>query len=202
MNRRSGFTLLELLIASAIMIIILTALGALFVSSSQAYRSNARVTERQQEAEAAVQLLVHEIGLAGYRGVGQHDVNRVFGGDGRTLVITHGAGGAPDTVQIRYFEDRFLPGERLVTFGINTERRTIFRREGAGEPQDIVSSVVDLQVIQYIRRDGIRVEVPLVGPIPQIPGNLAAINLEIIFADNSVWRFPIGLSNSQTTGGG
>lgn len=199
MNRRSGFTLLELLIASAIMIAILSALGALFVSSSQAYRSNVRVTERQQEAEAAIQLLVHEIGLAGYRGVGQHDANRAFGGDGRTLIITHGAGMAPDTVQIRYFEDRFLPGERLVKFGVNAERRTIFRREGAGEPQDIVSNVIDLQVAHYIRRDGIRVEA--VAGV-SIPGNLAAINLEITFADNSVWRFPIGLNNPQITGGG
>jgi prepilin-type N-terminal cleavage/methylation domain-containing protein len=202
MNRRSGFTLLELLIAAAIMAIILAALGALFVSSSQAYRTTVRVTERQQEAEAAIQLLVHEIGLAGYRGVGEHDANRTFSGDGRTLVITHGVGTAPDTVQVRYFEDRFLPGERLVTFGVNAERRTIFRQEGAGEAQDIVSNVTNLQVIQYIRRDGIRVEVPPEEPRPPIPENLAAINLEITFADNSVWRFPVGLSNPQTTGGG
>ncbi|MBS3966570.1 MAG: prepilin-type N-terminal cleavage/methylation domain-containing protein [Truepera sp.] len=202
MNRRSGFTLLELLIASAILIIILAALGALFASSSQAYRSNVRVTERQQEAETAIQLLIHEIGLAGYRGVGQHDADRAFSGDGRTLVITHGVSGAPDTVQVRYFEDRFLPGERLVTFGINAESRTIFRREGTGEPQDIAANVVDLQVIQYIRRDGIRVEVPREGPIPPVPGNLAALNLEITFVDGSLWRFPIGLNNPQTTGGG
>jgi prepilin-type N-terminal cleavage/methylation domain-containing protein len=202
MHRRSGFTLLELLIAAAIMTIILAALGALFASSSQAHRTTVRVTERQQEAEAAIQLLVHEIGLAGYRGVGQHDPNRTFGGDGRTLVITHGSGTAPDTVQIRYFEDRFSPGERLVVFGVNTARRTIFRQEGTGEAHDIVSNVTNLQVIQYIRRDGIRVDVPPAEPRPPIPDNLAAINLEITFANNTVWRFPVGLSNPQTTGGG
>lgn len=47
MNRRSqqyGFTLVELLVAGTIMVLLLSALGGLFASTTKAYRANDKVS--------------------------------------------------------------------------------------------------------------------------------------------------------------
>lgn len=206
-NSRGGFTIVELLIAAAIFTLVLGALTSLFVNTNRAYQVNERVTERQQDAEAAFQLLTYEISLAGYRGSCRDDYeNNAFSGDGRTLIVNKGTS---DMITVRYFEDRSFAGsddcddplrvveEQHVTFGVNTADNTLYRQVGTGDELALVSNIVRLEVVHYIRRSGERVAAE---PGVAIPEDIGALNIQITFADESVWRFPIGLNNPQYLG--
>ena len=189
MNSQRGFTIVELLVAAAIFLVVLTSLGALFVSSSNAYRANERVSERQQEAEAAFQLLSYELGLAGYQGtLASQPLS------GIPLVITKAASSSSsDSVEVRYYEDRFVTGERRVRFGVDQANDVLYRKEDTGDEQVIVSNIANLKVVQYIRRNGLKLDAT---PGTAVPEDLAGLNMEVTFTDGSLWRFPVGLSNA------
>lgn len=105
MRQPKGFYLLELLVAAAIMIIILAALGGLFAATVRANRSNTAASEGQQNAEAAIQLLKGEVGLAGYRGTDSAANSRTFSSS--TLVVTPETS-TRDRVTVQFFEDRYI----------------------------------------------------------------------------------------------
>lgn len=170
-----GFTLIELMIASVIMVTILGALGSLFVSTSRAYRVNDEASTLQQSADAAGELLSYEIGLAGYKGStdAASSTSREFKTLGlvptSTLTIIKGASAtASDIIIVRYFEDRFAdPVEQLVirldaivTGGKHNLYRKQEKQNSIGTPgyaPDRLSTVEDvhnLKVLKYIKKDG------------------------------------------------
>src|SRR6056297_3348734 len=75
-----GFTLIELLLASAILVLIVGALSAYLVTSARAYETTEDLSDRQQEIEAAVNVLSYDLALAGYRGTTPSQQSRTFSG--------------------------------------------------------------------------------------------------------------------------
>jgi type IV pilus assembly protein PilW len=61
-----GFTLMELLIATAISMVILGAIAGTFMTQTKFYNAQEQVNEMQQNARAAMDLLNRDIKLAGY----------------------------------------------------------------------------------------------------------------------------------------
>jgi prepilin-type N-terminal cleavage/methylation domain-containing protein len=61
-----GFTLVELLIAMALSLVVLGAAFSAFTYQDKAYRTQAQVTEMQQELRAAADLIVQDVRMAGY----------------------------------------------------------------------------------------------------------------------------------------
>lgn len=202
-HSQSGFTLLELLIASAVFAVIIGALTAYFSTSTRGMAAMEASSNRQQELEAAVNVMTYDVALAGYKGTTPDDVARSFGAS--SLRVTKGAGPAgSDRLEISYFED----GERLfggddtcgspctVTYEVDEEdgKYNLYRQEGASPERGIVQEVEHFKVIQFILRDGTQVDV--VGTA-DAPDQLAALNIEIAFSTGGLWRFPVGVSNKQ-----
>lgn len=213
----SGFTIVELLVASVIMVIILGALGSLFLSTSKAYRVNDKVSALQQNADAAGQLLSYEVELAGYRG----SDNSTNGFDGRkfltaipfgtelipatTLKITAIAFSAtPDKIAVSYYEDRFTstsadPTKTSVQFSVDTGNNNLDRHaSGETYAQPAIEDVKNLKVLRYIRKDG--KECNTVTPAtPTTPSDLAGLRLELTFTDDLKKQVVIPLPNPQTS---
>lgn len=175
-QRTSGFTLVELLVASVIMVTILGALGSLFLSTSKAYRVNDKVSTLQQSADAAGQLLSYEIGLAGYKGStdAASSNSRKFVTltlvPTSTLTIIKGASATEsDTITVRYFEDRFTDTVEQLVITLDAvpsgTNRNLYRRYEKQKDIDLpdytqpnrqpaVENIYNLKVLKYIKNDG------------------------------------------------
>jgi len=65
-KRECGFTLVELLIAMALGLIVLTSLASAFVSQRKTYDAQEQVAEMVQGARAAMEMINSELKMAGY----------------------------------------------------------------------------------------------------------------------------------------
>jgi prepilin-type N-terminal cleavage/methylation domain-containing protein len=201
-HSNKGITLVEMLIASAILGVILAALTGLFSSSSNAMQSNKTLSDQQQNAAVSEQVLKYELGLAGYRGVSQDDLdNNTFSGTGQTLLVTKGIGTASDSIRVRYFEDR-LYGEgsedvlRDVTFAIGPSngKSYLTRQEGSGTASPLVEGVTKLKITNYVKRNG---EVIPAGNT--IPNTLVGLRLTLGFSDAPDKTIFVSFQNPQLT---
>src|SRR5690606_32894270 len=201
LSRDAGFTLIEMLIAGFVFALIMGALTAYFVNSTRGNRAMETVSNRQQELEAAVNVMTYDVALAGYKGTTPDEVAREFANP--SLVVTKASGpNNSDRLQIRYFEDshRLFGADEtcgspcLVTYEVAEDAGTVnlYRQEGSDPEKGIVQEVEHFKVIQYILRDGSQLDVTSATPVPS---NLAALNIEIAFATGGLWRFPVGLNN-------
>ena len=204
MRGREGLTLIELLIAAAIFVILLTGLAGLLASSLRAYRVNEQVSERVQDVEAAVRVLRADVELAGYRGVDENlidDDTRSFGGQS-TIVITTST--TADTLEVRYFEDRLFGasdrcgGVCRVRYEIREQGGTsvLFRIEGDGlaaDQEGILRDMDSLKVLGFLNRSG--ASIPMASGA--YSGTLSAINIALTLSDESEWVFPIAVPNVQ-----
>lgn len=187
--RQGGFTLVELLVAGTLMVIILSALGNLFVSTNSAYRTNDRVSERQQSADAAAQLLSYEIALAGYRGSVNSTTPPSFSGS--TLTITKGATAeTSDKITVQYYEDRFTTGAVSVTFEADLVSGVYNLYRTTGTKQPVFENIKNLKVFRYVKKDGNE-------STSVTAAELAALKLELTFTDNSKKQVIVGINNTQ-----
>jgi type IV pilus assembly protein PilW len=69
-NSERGFTLVELLIAMAISLVVLTSLSSAFISQRKIYDAQEQVTEMIQGARGAMDIISREIRMAGYAPTG------------------------------------------------------------------------------------------------------------------------------------
>jgi len=205
-KRTAGFTVIELLIASVILVIVLGALTSYMVSSRQAMGVTEQLSDRQQEVEAAVNVMSYDLALAGYRGTTPDDFARTFG-NSTLLVEKEVDGGESDRLTIRYFEDsaRLYGADDTcgspcqVTYEVGTEDdglSYLLRQEGGAAERGIVQRVEYFRVIQVIQRDGSLVDITSANAA-SLPSDLAGLNIEIAFSTGGLWRFPVGISNVQ-----
>lgn len=201
--RRDGFTLIELLIASAVFIVVILAATGLLITSTRGYAVTEAVSDRQQEVEAAVNILEYDLKLAGYRGTTPTGLTRTF--DDATLVVDKADDTSSDRIVIRYYEDseRLFgatdscgsPCEVVYEVDVGDDGTTyLYRQELNSDEVGLVQAVDLFKVRHYIRRGGERVTA---SEGVSIPDDVAALNIEITFLDGSLWRFPVGLSNEQ-----
>ena len=64
--REPGFTLLELLIAMAIALVVITSIASAFISQRKTYAMQEQISEMQQNARAAMDIMSREIRMTGY----------------------------------------------------------------------------------------------------------------------------------------
>lgn len=175
-----GLTVLEVLLAAAVLVILLGALAGVLASVRRSYQVTERTTREQETAELASQILHYDIRLAGYRGIDNEVESRNFSGP--TLVVQEGDS---DSISVRYFEDRFTGGEvteQAVTFDVTGGH---LRRNG----EAVVEGVTRLKVVEYVHRDGERstTKPPL--------NELAALALELEFTSGQARDVLIALAN-------
>ena len=197
---QDGFTLVELLVAAAIFVTILVALGGLLVNSTRAYGVNERVSERQQDTQAAIALFQEELSLAGYRGVCSTATSNTFSQP--TFEVERGAAVAPapgeDLIRIRYFDDRYSGSAcgtlRTVTFSVGDDGSgndaLLMLFDGLDGATPVISGVMGLRLFGYVdSTGGLSTEMPTAGFI--------AVSVELTFSDERVIRFVVGLRNPQ-----
>jgi len=85
----AGFTLLEVLLASAMGVLILVAAYAIYESGQSTYKRAERKTDIQQNARAALDTVVRQIRMAGYASLNQVP-NSIVIGEADRLVIRGG----------------------------------------------------------------------------------------------------------------
>ena len=68
-----GFSLIELMIASAIALIILVAVSNIFISSSSSERSNSSASELTTNGRYAMETIRHDLLQAGFKGIGSQN---------------------------------------------------------------------------------------------------------------------------------
>lgn len=195
--------MVEMLIASLVFATILVVLTGYFTSSQSARALNEELSDRQQEVEAAINVLAYDLSLAGYKGTTPTDIARTFGAASLSIEKDVGAGPS-DRLVIRYFEDsdRLFGGTEtcgspcVVTYEVDEMDgdNHLFRKEGADPERGIVQRVDHFRVLQYILRNGDQIDVTAG---TAVPSSLAGLNIEIAFSTGGLWRFPIGLSNTQ-----
>ena len=67
-KRQRGFSLIELMVAMTIGLIVLAGVGYLYVQSRQSFSSMDNVSRMQETARYALEIMSHDIRMAGYRG--------------------------------------------------------------------------------------------------------------------------------------
>ena len=65
-NREQGFTLVELLVAMAIALVVITSISSAFISQRKIYAAQEQVNEMIQNARAAMDIISRELKMAGY----------------------------------------------------------------------------------------------------------------------------------------
>jgi prepilin-type N-terminal cleavage/methylation domain-containing protein len=192
---RSGMTLVELLVAAAMLGILLAALAGMFVSTHRAYRVTETVTERQQAVEALKHALIYDIGRAGYRGTsgtcgagGCFDSNTF---SASTLSITKAAS---DTVVVRYYEDPGRLFDGGTAYVLQTVTFTVSDGNLVRNGNTLVFDVTRLEVTEFVLRSGDSVAVTAG---MSIPDDLAGLTINVTMLDGTVHEVLVGLDNLQ-----
>lgn len=96
---KPGFTLIEILIALAISGIISTVIYNLYISQSRIYSQQEQVSDMQQNARVATDIISRHVRMAGF---GKPSWTTINGTSGITykILVTDGGGTNPDTLEI------------------------------------------------------------------------------------------------------
>jgi len=189
--------MVELLVASTIFLLVLSAVLGVMVSSRRVQTRAAEQSLRIQETEAVVYLINYEVGLAGYTRT-QNPTN-FSDPSGETITVVLGGGGS-DRIRIRFFEDPdFLAasdtGERLVEYRVDVDSSTLIREDLlSGETQALVGGVADLRVVEFIGRNR---EVLSEDVLESGSAEIAGVRVAVDFDDGTEWTFLVGLYNRQ-----
>jgi prepilin-type N-terminal cleavage/methylation domain-containing protein len=103
-NRQGGFTIIELMIVLVISAVVTAAVYAIFITQQKTYAIQSGVTDMQQNARAALMLMVRDLRMAG-AGIGSSFSVQDYAGTARTAAttVTPGAGADdPDEIIVVY----------------------------------------------------------------------------------------------------
>ena len=101
--RRSGFSLVELLVSGVLSTIVIGAAIAIFTSSHQAYQTSGRMSEAQQSVRAALDIIATDLQMAGLGGQNTVQVGSAANPNAETALGPNCVNntGAPDVIQFR-----------------------------------------------------------------------------------------------------
>lgn len=186
----AGFTLLELLLAAAMLGTLLALLAGLLQSTGRAHNATEELSFEQQSAEAAEELLRYELGLAGYRGADANYASRDFGGLPAFEL-------SPDRkhITVRFFEDKFQtqPEFNEVSFKIKSDGTALVRKVGRGTFQEVARGISGLEITEFmVNGAGVSRQLPVLE-------KLTGLTVQLKFADDSYRDIPIHFHNSLVT---
>lgn len=187
--RASGFTLIEVLVASAILIILISIALSILVQSHRAYAATEASSERQQTHELVAQTLKYDLSLAGFKGTNPGDLSRTFASS--PLEVVHDESSDSDSIQIRYYEDHTFDdavASQVVEVGYYVLDGDLYREENGVE--DVVfPGVLRLEITDYIDR-----EAGSMGTTT-MPATFSAVILEIEFESGFLDTFTVPVDN-------
>jgi len=152
LKNERGYTLQELLVAIPLGMLILAGVTTTFVSQSRSYHAQEQINEMQQNARAAMDIMVREIKMAGYNPMGAAAFDN----------------GIPDLTKYEVLADLNDDGDMddLVTDDPNEKitytfqddpTRQIFRDINDGNGPQLLAENIDDLTITYLEDDGVTV---------------------------------------------
>lgn len=189
----AGITIVEMLIASTILVVVLGSLGGLYVSSSRAYQTNRAVTASSGQLRSAVQALQYDVSLAGYCGVSADceladplslEVQSV----GDTRIVT--------SLVSAYVETRYSASAAPVTVRYTVAKGRLWRSQDGSDPVAIAAGVSSLELLGYLDRSASDPNQHVYRRPP--PGQLSGLRLRLNYALNgaaAAESFSINLQN-------
>lgn len=133
----------------ALLVVIFSVIGAMLHSSSKTYRSTAAIAEQVEITDAAARLIRYDISLAGY--IGLDGVERDLEGDAVVVMPNENNPNYGETVEVRYFEDRYTannqPELRYISYyvGQSQEGQGLLRDDHMQAPQLLMAGVDNLE---------------------------------------------------------
>jgi prepilin-type N-terminal cleavage/methylation domain-containing protein len=102
-NWQEGFTIIELMIALVISAVVTAAIYAIFITQQKTYAIQSGVTDMQQNARAALMLMVRDLRMAG-ADIGSSFSVQDYAGTAMTAstTVTQGGGDDPDEITVVY----------------------------------------------------------------------------------------------------
>lgn len=194
----AGLTLVELLVASALFLTLLTAFAALLAQARSADRTREAEQVAVIDREAIRHLLSYELSLAGYGGLG--DASLLQASDPTlTVDFTEDV----HALSIRYVEDQFVangPEIRTARLWVDPTAAQLLRAVDGAEAAVMADGITALRLDGYLRRDfGVVTafdQVACGGPCSP-PEFIAGVALTLDFSDGEALALTVGFHNLQ-----
>lgn len=178
----NGFTLVELLIAAAILVILLGVLGALFGSTRRAYETNRDATASAGQLRSAVNAIQQDLAAAGFVGSRPDliaagtglDITWCSDSQGRACGGYQNRDREVGALTVRYVETFDDAGANAVTVTYTVEDGQLLRTVN-GQTHTLASGIVALDIVNYRRATG----TPWRAVGNQPPGDWAGLDLRL-----------------------
>ncbi|WP_296825280.1 PilW family protein [Thiobacillus sp.] len=163
--QQKGFTLVELLIAMTLGLVILLAIGSIYIGSRATFRMQDDNARLQETGRYALEVFGRSIRQAGFWNMPISPVSKATGFGGTAITGVDGAAGAPDTVTVQYdglTGDRDCEGNVLAANAVvqddyrlsGNDLQCDGNADGTVDYQTLVSDIEDVQVLYGIHASG------------------------------------------------
>ena len=142
-NKESGFTLVELLIAMAVGLIVLSAVVSTFIIQRKTFDVQEQTTEMTQNARAAMDLMTREIRMAGYNPTGA-----TFDG------VTHSTTELKIQADLNGDGDTTSGSNEIITYSYDNTNNQIDRKLGAAGTPNALAENIQNFTFQYLDSSG------------------------------------------------
>jgi len=144
LKNERGYTLQELLVAIPLGMLIMTGVMTVFISQSRSYHAQEQLNEMQQNARAAMDIMVREIKMAGY------DPTDIPGFD---ALPTTSATQIRIVANIVDTNNVTTDDNEDITYTYDAANNLIQRRDGTGAPETLAENISDLE-FKYLDENG------------------------------------------------
>ncbi len=164
-----GFSLIELMIAITLGLLILAAIGSIYVGSRQTFRMQEENARLQETGRYALEVVGRSIRQAGFWNIPISPIATATAfvpvGGGTVITGVNGAAAAPDTVTVQYdglTGDRDCEGNVLAANAViqdayrlnNSELQCDGNADGTVDHQALVADIEDVQILYGIDTTG------------------------------------------------
>ena len=170
MKKQSGFTLVELMVASTVGLILVAIIAQIYIGSKQTYRTQDDLSRLQEEGRYAMELINRSLRLAGYRADFTQTYASLFpaateaigGLEGATatisdtLIVRHygsGVTGTPDN-SIRDCAGTGVDGTTRAQMTFSVAGGALVCQRDANPAVTLINNVNDLQVLYGVDTTG------------------------------------------------
>lgn len=143
-ENKGGFTLVELLVSMGIGLAVLAAVAGTFITQSKYFNVQEQINEMQQNARAAMDIMVREIKMAGYKPAGGTVNGVTYNSSQLVIEADLDASGAVSTAST---------SNEQITYAHDDANKQITRKMGTGTAQVLADNITAF-TFEYLDANG------------------------------------------------